>query len=84
LSVFSNGHLDPWSGGGVLKSVSPLLPSLLIPEGAHHLDLRSSNPADPISVQKVRQIEVINIHNWIKQWHEEHSTTLYFKPTKRH
>ncbi len=31
--------------------------ALLIPEGAHHLDLRGADPRDPPSVSKVRAIE---------------------------
>ena len=31
--VFSNGMLDPWSGGGVLSSLSDSLVAVVIPEG---------------------------------------------------
>lgn len=30
--VFSNGLLDPWHGGGVMRDISDTLVSLVIPE----------------------------------------------------
>jgi hypothetical protein len=48
--IFSNGQLDPWSAGGVLKQVSPDVVILYLLNAAHHLDLRTPNPADDISV----------------------------------
>ncbi|XP_070532339.1 dipeptidyl peptidase 2-like [Ptychodera flava] len=65
--VFSNGNLDPWRRGGVTESVSESLVAILIEGGAHHLDLRSSNPADPPSVVQARAKEVQYIQQWIKQ-----------------
>lgn len=65
--VFSNGLLDPWSRGGVLKNVSESVVSILIKDGAHHLDLRGSNPADPPSVKDARLLEISHIKQWIKQ-----------------
>uniref|UniRef100_A0A8C5S9I2 Lysosomal Pro-X carboxypeptidase n=1 Tax=Laticauda laticaudata TaxID=8630 RepID=A0A8C5S9I2_LATLA len=55
--IFSNGGLDPWSGGGVTKNITDTLVAIMIPEGAHHLDLRSNNPFDPISVLQARLLE---------------------------
>lgn len=71
--IFTNGLLDPWYGGGVLKSLSDTLIAILIEDAAHHLDLRSSNPADPLSVLKARK----TILNWISHWTSEvHSSVL--------
>ncbi|XP_078259250.1 lysosomal Pro-X carboxypeptidase isoform X2 [Rhinoraja longicauda] len=64
--IFSNGGLDPWSSGGVTKSISDTLVAIFIPDGAHHLDLRSSNKHDPPSVQKARALEVQYFKKWIK------------------
>ncbi|GCB60342.1 hypothetical protein scyTo_0003918 [Scyliorhinus torazame] len=69
--VFSNGGLDPWASGGVTKSISDTLIAIIIPEGAHHLDLRSRNDKDPISVQKARALEVEYIKKWIQEARNE-------------
>ena len=41
-------------GGGVLKNLSDSLVAVIIPEGAHHIDLMFSNELDPPSVQQAR------------------------------
>ena len=64
--VFSNGLLDPWSSGGVLKPRDRDVVAVIIPEGAHHLDLRGANAADPVSVIQARKIERAHIDKWIK------------------
>ncbi|ETE64189.1 Lysosomal Pro-X carboxypeptidase, partial [Ophiophagus hannah] len=64
----SNGGLDPWSGGGVTKNITDTLVAIMIPEGAHHLDLRSNNPFDPISVLQARLLEV----HYMKLWLQKH------------
>lgn len=63
--VFSNGLLDPWSGGGVLRALNGHVQVVLIPDGAHHLDLRAANPDDPFSVIAARKIELKAIKKWI-------------------
>lgn len=67
--IFSNGLLDPWSGGGVLQTDNGKIYIIIIPEGAHHLDLRSSNPKDPASVVQAREQESKIILNWISEYH---------------
>lgn len=69
--VFSNGLLDPWSGGGVLDNISKSILVVLIPEGAHHLDLRASNSRDPYSVRQARAFHKAAIHRWLTDFYEE-------------
>ncbi|XP_078048841.1 lysosomal Pro-X carboxypeptidase [Augochlora pura] len=66
--VFSNGLLDPWSSGGVLKNLSSSAIAILIPEGAHHIDLRGSNQNDPYSVILARKYHRYFIRQWIKEY----------------
>lgn len=64
--IFSNGLLDPWHGGGILQSLSNSLVAIVIPDAAHHLDLRYPDSADPISVVNARQQEKSLIAEWIQ------------------
>ena len=63
---YSNGLLDPWSSGGVMHTVSPSLPAIIIPNGAHHVDLRFSNPADTSDIRAAREQELTIIRQWLK------------------
>ncbi len=55
------------SSGGVLMPINSKINILIIENGAHHLDLRSSNNQDPKSVIKARLEEMNIISEWIGQ-----------------
>ena len=65
--LFSNGQYDPWRSGGVLHDLSPSLRAIEVANGAHHLDLFFSNPADPPSVRAAREVEVAAMKAWSRE-----------------
>ena len=69
--VWTNGGYDPWKGGGVLADVSPSAVAILIPEGAHHLDLMFSHPDDPASVTKARETQRAHMRRWVAGFKKE-------------
>jgi len=86
--VWSNGALDPWSGAGVYPPgggpEGPLVQNisadgsqiaLVIPLGAHHVDLFFSDPRDPPIVTEARAIE----ERFITQWCQEGYDSYNFK-----
>ncbi|PAV88830.1 hypothetical protein WR25_06283 isoform D [Diploscapter pachys] len=56
--VFTNGKLDPWSGGGFSfnKSMRGPLYSMILERGAHHYDLRGAHPKDTDEVKTCADI----------------------------
>ncbi|KAJ7944570.1 lysosomal Pro-X carboxypeptidase-like [Quillaja saponaria] len=69
--IFSNGLLDPWSGGSVLHNISETIIALIAKEGAHHTDLRASTPEDPDWLVEQRATEIKLIKGWISNYNEE-------------
>jgi lysosomal Pro-X carboxypeptidase len=54
----------------VLKNLSDSLVAVIIPEGAHHIDLMFSNELDPPSVKQARAFQLENIHKWVAEVRE--------------
>jgi len=65
--IFTNGGLDPWSGASPTKSLSDTLIACFIPLGAHHLDLRPPNSADPADVIQCRKTVLDTLKKWISE-----------------
>ncbi|MCL7025973.1 hypothetical protein MKW94_009997 [Papaver nudicaule] len=74
--IFSNGLLDPWSGGSVLQNVSETVIALVTKLGAHHIDLRAATNADPDWLLEQRASEINVIKEWIKIYYQETMTVL--------
>ncbi|XP_066143336.1 lysosomal Pro-X carboxypeptidase-like [Euwallacea fornicatus] len=63
--VFSNGLIDPWFSGGILRNVSESVVAILIPGAAHHHDLRGANPVDSKYVTDARKFHENQIRKWL-------------------
>ncbi len=70
-------------GGGVLKNLSDSLVAVIIPEGAHHIDLMFSNELDPPSVKQARAFQLDNIRKWIAEVDERNQRQLPSSPLSR-
>ena len=65
-------HPPQWATGGVNSSLaSPTVPVVFIADGAHHIDLFYSDPADPPSVTAARVEEMDLVATWIAAWRAE-------------
>ena len=53
-----------------METISDSLVAVVIPNGAHHLDLRAATPQDPPELRKVRQMEQSYLSKWIKEFRE--------------
>jgi lysosomal Pro-X carboxypeptidase len=57
-----------YSSGGIFNAVNELVEVILIIDGAHHLDLMPSNPADPPTVKIARDFHKERIRRWIRRF----------------
>ncbi|KAL0461883.1 UNVERIFIED_CONTAM: Lysosomal Pro-X carboxypeptidase [Sesamum latifolium] len=73
--IFSNGLLDPWSGGSVLEDISETIVALVTEKGAHHLDLRPATAEDPDWLVEQRAAEVKLIQGWLDEYFERKRRT---------
>ncbi|MFH4974701.1 hypothetical protein AB6A40_001410 [Gnathostoma spinigerum] len=75
--VFSNGDIDPWSGGAWSDKdeVVGSLVSIIIKDGAHHYELRGKNPKDTKSVIEAREKEEKYIKQWIDEYRKQKNPT---------
>ncbi|PSS30665.1 Lysosomal Pro-X carboxypeptidase [Actinidia chinensis var. chinensis] len=69
--IFSNGLLDPWSGGSVLDDVSDSIVALVTEKGAHHLDLRAVTAEDPDWLLEQRESEIKLIRGWLHDYYDK-------------
>uniref|UniRef100_A0A4D5RL04 Putative lysosomal pro-x carboxypeptidase n=1 Tax=Ixodes scapularis TaxID=6945 RepID=A0A4D5RL04_IXOSC len=65
--VFSNGDVDPWASVGLLEPPSDSVVVIIIPDAAHHQDLRFSTPLDSEALTAARRVE----KNYIRKWIDE-------------
>lgn len=68
--VFSNGELDFWLGGGVIKDIIDILVVVIILEGVYYLDLCVKNVLDFMFVLLVCVLEVRYMKNWIRDFYD--------------
>lgn len=67
----------------MLKNLSDSLVAVIIPEGAHHIDLMFSNELDPPSVKQARAFQLDNIRKWIAEVDERNQRQLLSSPLSR-
>ncbi len=49
----------------MLRSSSPSVVVLLIPDGAHHVDLMYSHEGDTEAIRQARQVELEHMRAWV-------------------
>ncbi|OMO90293.1 Peptidase S28 [Corchorus olitorius] len=67
--IFSNGLRDPYSSGGVLKTISPSIIAVTTVDGSHCLDILPEKGTDPDWLIRQRKTEVKIIKAWISKYY---------------
>ena len=64
--IFSNGEYDPWRAAGVTATNDSDrdVTSVIVSQGAHHLDLMFATPDDPPGLAEVRELEISMAAKW--------------------
>jgi lysosomal Pro-X carboxypeptidase len=75
--IFSNGLLDPWSGGSVLEDISETIVALVAEKGAHHIDLRAATEEDPEWLVELRETEIEVIKGWIDNYYDNNNIAVF-------
>jgi lysosomal Pro-X carboxypeptidase len=75
--VLSNGNYDPWSGTGILDTISDSVVAIKVEGGAHHLDLFFSHKLDPFSLKQVRQQEKEHMWKWVHEFYLAQQQQVY-------
>ena len=65
--MFTNGLLDPWSAYGFTTNISDHLLVLVLPNGAHHVDLMFSNPGDTSDITEARVTTMARVKEWVME-----------------
>ncbi|KAK3407877.1 hypothetical protein EUGRSUZ_J00219 [Eucalyptus grandis] len=69
--IFSNGLQDPFSYGGILKSISNSVVAVYTAKGSHCLDIMPATKKDPKWLVNQRKTEVEIIRKWIATYHAD-------------
>ena len=75
--VFSNGLQDPWHPGGVLRNLSASVRAIVIPNGAHHIDLMFTDEADAgyPDIAWARGFERAEMKKWVGEHRRKRLTS---------
>ena len=73
--IFSNGLQDGWSAGGNHKTLSDTLIAIDMENGAHHVDMRTSDEYDTQDVIDAREQETNLLMKWVGELQKQRMMT---------